>query len=120
MKIICKSSSQVAGFGIVQKGREIEWPDGINFPPQVIGNFVSAADGTCLKNDDDPSQQTKPGRRKAATLNADKEMIINNTAAIGCVKLAAKLDSLHETYDEKMNATELAKILLRHNGEKID
>jgi len=50
MKILCKSATQVPGHGIVTKGETVEWPDGLPFPPQVLGNFVKAGTGDALCN----------------------------------------------------------------------
>lgn len=124
MKITARSATQVPGYGVVQRGRTIDWPDGVPFPPQVLGNFTNAADGTPLEN----PAAAAPGKTADGSAvppqspadKADAALLVKRTAAIGRVKLAAKLDSLHVPYDEKMTATDLAKILLRHNGEKID
>ena len=122
MKITARSATQVPGFGIVRRGHAIEWPDDMPFPPQVEGNF----------NDPDGKPLDSLPPRKPATDGAqdkgeekdeakkDAKLLVKRTAAIGRAKLAAKLDALHVAYDEKMSATELAKTLLRQNGEKID
>lgn len=115
MKIICKSATQVPGFGIVRKGRIIEWPDGREFPPQVAGNFRNAEDGTPLAAG--AEGVVKP---RAESGKDDVAALVRRTANLGRAKLAAQLDGLNVAYDEKMSATELAKILLRHNGEKVD
>lgn len=115
MKIICKSATQVPGFGIVRKGRVIEWPDGEDFPPQVAGNFLNAADRKPLA---DGAKSSKKPREESG--NDDVAALVRRTANLGRAKLAAQLDGLNVAYDEKMSATELAKILLRHNGEKVD
>lgn len=115
MEIICRSATQVPGFGIVRKGRVIEWPDGMEFPPQVAGNFLNAADGTPL------AAGAESGRKpRAESGREDAAALVRRTANVGRVKLAAQLDGMNVAYDEKMSATELAKILLRHNGETVE
>ena len=59
MKILCKSATQVPGFGIVSKGEHIEWPDGRPFPPQVLGNFVEVGTDATLCNKE-PQPPTPP------------------------------------------------------------
>ena len=117
MKIVCKPAPQVPGFGIVRRNIAIEWPDGTPMPPQVVGNFTDEH-GNPLSQPEARKDGAK--EQKDADPKADAQLLVKRTAAIGRAKLAAKLDSLHVAYDEKMSATELAKILLRHNGEKID
>lgn len=115
MKIICKSATQVPGFGIVRKGRVIDWPDGVEFPPQVAGNFLNAADRTPLAAGTESCRKPldESAKEQAAAL-------VRRTANLGRAKLAAQLDGLNVAYDEKMSATQLAKILLRHNGETVE
>ena len=50
MKILCKSATQVFGHGVVTKGETVDWPDGLPFPPQVLGNLVEAGTGNALCN----------------------------------------------------------------------
>lgn len=118
MKITARSATQVPGFGIVRRGHAIDWPDGKPFPPQVEGNF-NDPDGKPLDARKEKDAKT-PQPPEKEDPKADQQLLVKRTAAIGRAKLAAKLDALHVAYDEKMSATELAKILLRHNGEKID
>ncbi len=149
MKIICKSDTQVFGYGIVSKGEAIEWPDGRPFPPHVQGNFKSA-DGKPLCNaspkppeaagdkpqppeaaGDKPQQPEGNGGTREPTAEekaaeqgrAEKTAIdelVKRTAALGKQKLIAALDASGVTYSSKATCEELAKALLRSQGQEID
>ena len=143
MKIICKSATQVPGHGIVTKGETIEWPDGKPFPPQVIGNFVEAGTGSTLCNKEPqpptppPANETgdkpdgeavgtrQPTLEEAAAEQARAEKIaqdelLKRTAALGKEKLTAALDACGAAYKAKDTCEELAKKLLRAQGQDID
>lgn len=140
MKIICKADTQVSGFGIVSKGEAIEWPEGKAFPPQVLGNF-KAADGPPLCNKepqppatdgegDKPADGEGEGARQptleeaaAEQKRAEKialEELVKKTAALGNQKLIAALDAAGVTYKGNASCEELAKTLLRSQGQEID
>lgn len=143
MKIICKSDTQVFGFGIVSKGETIDWPDDMPFPPQVLGNFKSA-DGKVLANaqpkppdtagakaGDKPQQpegngearEPTPEEKAAEQERAEKtalDELVKRTAALGKQKLIAALDASGVTYSSKATCEELAKALLRSQGQEID
>ena len=143
MKIFCKSATQVPGHGIVTKGETIEWPDGKPFPPQVIGNFVEAGTGATLCNKEPqpptppPANETgdkpdgeavgtrQPTLEEAAAEQARAEKIAQDellkmTAALGKEKLTAALDACGAAYKAKDTCEELAKKLLRAQGQDID
>ena len=143
MKIFCKSATQVPGHGIVTKGETIEWPDGKPFPPQVIGNFVEAGTGDKLCNKEPqpptppPANETgdkpdgeavgtrQPTLEEAAAEQARAEKIaqdelLKRTAALGKEKLTAALDACGAAYKAKDTCEELAKKLLRAQGQDID
>ena len=143
MKIFCKSATQVPGYGIVTKGETIEWPDGKPFPPQVIGNFVEAGTGATLCNKEPqpptppPANETgdkpdgeavgtrQPTLEEAAAEQARAEKIaqdelLKRTAALGKEKLTAALDACGAAYKAKDTCEELAKKLLRAQGQDID
>ena len=143
MKIFCKSATQVPGHGIVTKGETIEWPDGKPFPPQVIGNFVEAGTGATLCNKEPqpptppPANETgdkpdgeavgtrQPTLEEAAAEQARAEKIaqdelLKRTAALGKEKLTAALDACGAAYKAKDTCEELAKKLLRAQGQDID
>lgn len=139
MKIICKSDTQVFGYGIVSKGEVIDWPDGKSFPPQVLGNFKSG-DGKPLSDaspkppangeGDKPPADGNGGTRQptleeaaAEQKRAEKiaqEELLKRTAALGKQKLIAALDASGVTYSSKATCEELAKALLRSQGQEID
>ena len=139
MKIICKSDTQVFGYGIVSKGEAIEWPDGRPFPPHVQGNFKSA-DGKVLTNaqpkppadkSDKPQQPEGNGETRQPTLEeaaaeqkrAEKvamDELVKKTAALGKQKLIAALDASGVVYKGNASCEELAKTLLRSQGQEID
>ena len=139
MKIICKSDTQVFGYGIVSKGEAIEWPDGRPFPPHVQGNFKSA-DGKPLCNaspkppeaaGDKPQQPEGNGGTREPTAEekaaeqgrAEKTAIdelVKRTAALGKQKLIAALDASGVPYKGNASCEELAKALLRSQGQEID
>ena len=144
MKIICKSDTQVFGHGIVSKGETIEWPDGQPFPPQVLGNFKDA-EGHALCNkepkpaaplpiSDAPNAEAdkpadggsrQPTLEEAAAEQARaekvaKDELVKRTAALGKQKLIAALDASGVTYSSKATCEELAKALLRSQGQDID
>ena len=139
MKIICKSDTQVFGYGIVSKGEAIEWPDGRPFPPHVQGNFKSA-DGKVLANaqpkppangeGDKPPADGDGGTRQPTLEEAAaeqkraeqvaKEELLKRTSALGKQKLIAALDASGVTYSAKATCEELAKALLRSQGHEID
>ena len=150
MKILCKSATQVFGYGIVSKGEHIEWPDGKPFPPQVIGNFVEVgtntepqppppppANETGDKPTPPPANETgdkpdgeavgtrQPTLEEAAAEQARAEKIaqdelLKRTAALGKEKLTAALDACGAAYKAKDTCEELAKKLLRAQGQDID
>lgn len=145
MKILCKSATQVFGYGIVSKGEHIEWPDGKPFPPQVIGNFVEVGSGAKLFNkepqpasplpiSDAPNAEAdkpadggsrQPTLEEAAAEQARaekvaKDELVKRTAALGREKLTAALDACGATYKAKDSCEELAKKLLRAQGQEID
>lgn len=149
MKILCKSATQVFGYGIVSKGEHIDWPDGKPFPPQVLGNFVEVGTGAVLANkepqtlppapDNPNAEADKPnaeadtqdgGERpptpeEAAAEQARAEKIaqdelLKRTAALGKEKLTAALDACGAAYKAKDTCEELAKKLLRAQGQDID
>ena len=145
MKIICKSDTQVFGYGIVTKGETIDWPDGQPFPPQVLGNFKDA-DGAPLRNmkqeppkdpqPNDPNardalppdgeggeRQPTPEEAEAEQKRAEKvamDELVKKTAALGKQKLIAALDASGVTYKGNASCEELAKALLRSQGQEID
>ena len=124
MKILCKSATQVPGFGIVSKGEHIEWPDGLPFPPQVAGNFVDAKDGGALVEPQDGGTR-EPTAEEAAAEQARAEKIakdelLKRTAELGKDKLIAALDACGASYKAKDTCEELAKKLLRAQGQEID
>jgi len=168
MKIICKSDTQVLGYGIVSKGETIEWPDGRPFPPHVLGNFKTAegealcnpspakagdkpadgngdkpADGNGDKpadgNGDKPADGEKQtdgngepgnGEPRQPTLEevaaeqkrAEKialEELVKKTAALGKQKLTAALDASGVPYKGNASCAELAKALLRSQGQEV-
>ena len=161
MKILCKSATQVPGHGIVTKGETVEWPDGLPFPPQVLGNFVKPETGAALCNKE-PQPPTLPpanetgdnpdgeaGETRQPTLEeaaADKpadggsrqptleeaaaeqaraekvakDELVKRTAALGKQKLIAALDASGVPYASKATCEELAKALLRSQGQDID
>ena len=154
MKIICKSDTQVLGYGIVSKGEMIDWPDGQPFPPQVLGNFKTA-EGEALCNPApakategkpaDSNGETQPladgngdtqppadgnGATRQPTLEeaaaeqerAEKiarEELVKKTAALGKQKLIAALDASGVAYKGNASCEELAKTLLRSQGQDI-
>ena len=155
MKILCKSATQVFGYGIVSKGEHIEWPDGKPFPPQVIGNFVEVGTDAPLCNKEPqpptpppanetgdtptppPANETgdepdgeavgtrQPTLEEAAAEQARAEKIaqdelLKRTAALGKEKLTAALDACGAAYKAKDSCEELAKKLLRAQGQDID
>lgn len=157
MKILCKSTTQVLGRGIVEKGQTIDWKDGVPFPPQVLGNFVEADSGDPISNDPDvrkpltppPTNETgdkpdgeaaetsqpapdaeaagtrQPTLEEAAAEQARAEQIakdelVKRTAALGKEKLTAALDACGAAYKAKDSCEELAKKLLRAQGQDID
>lgn len=140
MKIICKSDTQVFGYGIVTKGETIDWPDGQPFPPQVLGNFKDA-DGDPLWNKepqkpenpdtgDKPSADGEGGERRPTPEEAEAEQkraekaamdeLVKKTATLGKQKLIAALDASGVTYRGNASCEELAKALLRSQGQEID
>ncbi len=153
MKILCKSATQVPGRGIVDKGQTIEWPNGMPFPPHMLGNFVEAETELPIANvelpkDGDGDKPTPPpandpdardalpqngeavGTRQptleeAAAEQARAEKIaqdelLKRTAALGKEKLTAALDACGAAYKAKDTCEELAKKLLRAQGQDID
>ena len=142
MKIICKSDTQVFGYGIVSKGEAIDWPDGRPFPPQVLGNFKDAeghalcnkepqppADGEGGEGDKPPAdgeggeRQPTPEEAAAEQKRAEKlamDELVKKTAALGKQKLIAALDASGVTYKGNASCEELAKALLRSQGQEID
>ena len=142
MKIVCRSATQVPGYGIVSKGQHIEWPDGKPFPPQVVGNFVEVGTGAALYNkepqppppapdkpndtgDTQDGGERPPTPEEAAAEQARAEKLaqdelVKRTAALGKEKLTAALDACGAAYKAKDSCETLAKILLRAQGQDID
>lgn len=140
MKIFCKSATQVPGRGIVDKGQTIEWPNGTPFPPHMLGNFVEAEtelpianvelpkDGEGDKPDGEGAEAIgtrQPTLEEAAAEQARAEKIardelLKRTAALGKEKLTAALDACGAAYKAKDTCEELAKKLLRAQGQDID
>ena len=143
MKILCKSATQVPRRGIVTKGETVEWPDGLPFPPQVLGNFVTAETGAALCNkepqpptlppenetgdkpDGEAGETRQPTLEEAAAEQARAEQVakdelVKRTAELGKEKLTAALDACGAAYKAKDSCEELAKKLLRAQGQEID
>jgi len=139
MKIICKSDTQVFGHGIVCKGETIDWPDGQPFPPQVLGNFKDAeGHALCNKEPQPPAdgeggkppadgeggeRQPTPEEAAAEQKRAEKlamDELVKKTAALGKQKLIAALDASGVVYKGNASCEELAKTLLRSQGQEID
>ena len=125
MKIVCKSATQVYGYGVVSRGQHIEWPDGMEFPPQVLGNFVAADTGAALKNAPDPKLENAPTKEQvdAERKRAEKiamDSLIEKTAKLGRKKLEAALDVAGVPHRANLSETELAKALLRSQGNEVD
>lgn len=149
MKILCKSATQVFGYGIVSKGEHIDWPDGKPFPPQVLGNFVEVGTGAALANKepqplppapdkpnaeaDKPNAEAEkqdggerpptPEEAAAEQARAEKlaqDELVKRTAALGKEKLTAALDACGAAYKAKDSCETLAKTLLRAQGQEID
>lgn len=130
MKILCKSDTQVFGYGIVSKGETIDWPDGQPFPPQVLGNFRTA-EGKELSNAKpqptangdggwrSPSAEEAAAEQKRAERLAAEELV-KKTAALGKQRLIAALDASGAAYKGNASCEELAKALLRSQGQEID
>ena len=139
MKILCKSSTQVPGTGIVIKGQRVLWHDGVQFPPQVLANFVDAETGEKLSNPEpdgregedsgadgagaagvgEPTAEQIAEERARAEKTA-REELIRRTAELGRAKLESALEAAGVPHKAKMTCEELAKLLLRHNGEDVD
>lgn len=139
MKILCKSSTQVPGTGIVIKGQRVLWHDGVPFPPQVLANFVDAETGEKLSNPEpegregedsgadgdgaagvgEPTAEQIAEERARAEKTA-REELIRRTAELGRAKLESALEAAGVPHKAKMTCEELAKLLLRHNGEDVD
>ena len=139
MKILCKSSTQVPGTGIVIKGQRVLWHDGVPFPPQVLANFVDAETGEKLSNPQpdgregedsgedgdraagvgEPTAEQIAEERARAEKTA-REELIRRTAELGRAKLESALEAAGVPHKAKMTCEELAKLLLRHNGEDVD
>ena len=139
MKILCKSSTQVPGTGIVIKGQRVLWHDGVPFPPQVLANFVDAETGEKLSN---PQPEGREGEdsgadgdgaagvgeptaeqiaeERARAEKTAREELIRRTAELGRAKLEGALEAAGVPHKAKMTCEELAKLLLRHNGEDVD
>lgn len=139
MKILCKSSTQVPGTGIVIKGQRVLWHDGVQFPPQVLANFVDAETGEKLSN---PQPEGREGEdsgedgdgaagvgeptaeqiaeERARAEKTAREELIRRTAELGRAKLESALEAAGVPHKAKMTCEELAKLLLRHNGEDVD
>jgi len=130
MKILCKSATQVPGRGIVEKGQIVDWPDYLPFPPQVLGNFVEADSGAKLRNlepkpANEADENRQPTLEEAAAEQARaeklaKDELVKRTAALGREKLTAALDATGATYKAKDSCEELAKKLLRAQGQEVD
>ena len=130
MKILCKSATQVPGRGIVEKGQTVDWPDGLPFPPHVLGNFVEADTGDKIRNKEpEPAKEAdetrQPTLEEAAAEQARaeklaKDELVKRTAALGREKLTAALDATGATYKAKDSCEELAKKLLRAQGQEVD
>lgn len=126
MRILCKSATQVPGRGIVPRNQEIEWPDGLPFPPQVLGNFVESETGAQLQNAEPaPGASRQPTLEEAAAEQARAEKLarvalVKHTAALGRQKLIAALDHCGAAYKAKATCEELAKTLLRAQGQEVE
>lgn len=140
MKILCKSSTQVPGTGIVIKGQRVLWHDGVPFPPQVLANFVDAETGEKLSNPEPEGREGEDGGAEGGRESAEsgeptaeqiaeeqaraektaREELIRRTAELGRAKLESALDAAGVPHKAKMTCEELAKLLLRHNGEDVD
>ena len=149
MKIICKSDTQVFGYGIVSKGEAIDWPDGRPFPPHVLGNFKDAEGNPLCNKEPKPPKNPDTGDKPPADGEGDKppadgeggerqptpeeaeaeqkraekvamDELVKKTAALGKQKLIAALDASGVTYKGNASCEELAKALLRSQGQEID
>ena len=135
MNILCKSATQVPGIGVVSKGQRILWHDGEEFPPQVLCNFVEAETGAELVNagrsgtedgtTDDGTTEDAPtpeqvAAEKARAEKVAREELLKRTAELGREKLESALDAAGVPHKAKMPCMDLAKLLLRNNGEDVD
>lgn len=130
MNILCKSATQVPGIGVVSKGQRILWHDGVEFPPQVLCNFVDAETGAKLANPDRTGMEDgrtedgpTPEQVAAEQARAEKiarEELLKRTAELGREKLESALDAAGVPHKARMPCMDLAKLLLRNNGEDVD
>lgn len=139
MKILCKSSTQVPGTGIVIKGQRVLWHDGVPFPPQVLANFVDAETGEKLSNPEPEGREGEDSgedgdgaagvgeptaeqiaEERARAEKTVREELIRRTAELGRAKLESALEAAGVPHKAKMTCEELAKLLLRNNGEDVD
>lgn len=125
MNILCKSATQVPGIGVVSKGQRILWHDGERFPPQVLCNFVDADTGAPLSNgpvaeNDGGRADAKTAAEQARAEKTAREELVRRTAELGREKLESALDAAGVPHRAKMPCADLAKLLLRHNGEEVD
>lgn len=130
MNILCKSATQVHGIGVVSKGQRILWHDGVEFPPQVLCNFVDAETGEKLANpgragNEDGKEEDGPtpeqlAAEKARAEKIAREELLKRTAELGREKLESALDAAGVPHKAKMPCMDLAKLLLRNNGEDVD
>ena len=129
MKILCKSPTQVSGFGVVKKGQAINL-DPSRMDDHIIANFVRAEDGKPIvigsgdgDHGEDCESSTGNGglQQTAEELHRQEiEQLIKRTAQIGKEKLVEMLNAEGVLFKPDAKATELAKILLRHRGEDVD
>lgn len=123
MKIVCKSATQVPGRGIVAKGQHIDWPDGVPFPPQVAANFTLMGGEPLVQPETDGGEQLPlipDAKEQERAEKLAKEALVANMAKLGKEKLQAALDNAGVPYGAKATNTELAKALLRAQGQDVD
>ena len=129
MKILCKSPTQVSGFGVVKKGQTINL-DPSKIDDHIVANFVRAEDGKPIvvgsgdgNHDAGGESSTGNGGHQptAEELHQQEiEQLIKRTAQISKEKLVEMLNAEGVPFKPNAKATELAKILLRHRGEDVD
>lgn len=127
MKIVCKSATQVPGFGIVRRGAKIEWEDGVPFPPQVLANFVDDSRRSLSNKKDAPDGGTgEPGEMGGGgelpglgtrDEKAERAELVKRTAEIGRDKLVAMLDAAGIPHAANIGAEAAAEKILRSKGE---
>ena len=107
MNILCKSATQVPGHGIVTKGETVEWPDGLPFPPQVLGNFVKAGTGDALCNKE--PQPPTPLPTNETGDKPDGEAAETSQPAPDAEAAGTRQPTLEEAAAEQARAEQLAK-----------